>query len=835
MSLSQENGGGGYASAFDVAQAGVADAKGTNDGPPPPPVEPKTEGETQGTGDLTTSAPEQVDEAKLSESILVTLIDGPPEGMLIDDIDEQVKAIPAPGARPTKGQIEARLVALKGDGKVELKGDRWAVADRTRGEVVTPRMVISRRATLLRTLLVAGLPDTNAFNLMPGKSVTELGAFLAGEDSHEDDPTGAVTASGFLAEKWDHSTLTSDLKAMVEKGLLIERDEDAEDAIREGRTLEEDAEDHDDPAEAREEEDDDPPDSRDLGEEEDVGDEAAAEEKLGPFYALRAETFFRVLADGAASVAAMTVPEVPPAVVAAAVAAGKAADRSAYEQAATRRAEAAERGIEEMRRREARIRTHLATLRLEYLVDAALGPPAPPPPERPVIHHTQTVPMDDKERAILLREVAENEDEINVEKAKIEGAKAHLKAVKTAAEEKLAELENRKATLLSSRTASQRTYVVEAYNQLVAEGDAESNGVAVNLIRACDDNRILDRKVLAPRELLAAAAGVEPQTAPGAPPPPPNPAPMSAPIPMGTTPSGPTASITVPIPTPGTVVSPLVAATHMLAVKSFLTAHGRATAETIAQKTGLPLPTVNDLLSKLGAEVGHEGLEFFLTAPAPVEDDAAKAAREAEAARAAAVTGGSKLAGPLNAETLQPVILGLVIEAGVDGQDEAKLSDLVAQAAGVPLSSGITTTTGLAVRKLIGKRTLERTGDRLHYGLRAAVLGLFANHEHATSEELPQRFEQATGIKPSLRIRTRLDEILAILVAAQDLESGPMPDDKKVIMFWMSGDPDPRPEPTAPAAVPEPKARGKRAQAGTAKAPAAKKSAATKTSAKKKK
>src|SRR6185312_8792187 len=98
----------------------------------------------------------------------------------------------------------------------------------------------------------------NNFNLMSGKSIAELGAYLAGEDSHDDDPTGAVTPSGFLTEKWDLSTLASDLKAMAEKGLLVERDDAAEEAIREGRTPDEASEvDPDDPteADARDEED----------------------------------------------------------------------------------------------------------------------------------------------------------------------------------------------------------------------------------------------------------------------------------------------------------------------------------------------------------------------------------------------------------------------------------------------------------------------------------------------------------------------------------------------------------------------------------------------------
>lgn len=470
--------------------------------------------------------PASPDRANLSEEVVIALLDaqGP---ISAAEIQEQVNAKPDAGSYVTLGMTEKVLLDFEGAGKVRRIGAGWELVGVARAEYETPAKVVLRRSEIVATLLLATFPNDNNFDRLTGVTLVDLAEVMRGrEDS--DEPSGAITATGFAPRYFPVDVLAADLAALVSIGVLATRTTEDEEKARADDWSFLDREEEALPGEPADLGDgpalDEPP--TDAGDEGDADEETIDVEPGEPEPASTAGPVAYVFAPGAAlsllSIGALalvhpSVPAAAPLVAAAAADGATTADRTRFEEAATAKANAYLERATKAERTLAQIRTHLATKRLEHLVDEAMGPREPPvDPALRYFDHTQTVRIDDREKAVILDEIGEIDEQIAEEESRIEGAKLAASSAKTTGKEKLVELREMRAGLMAAKDLPERTYAVIAYSKLLPEGDEESGGSAVNLILAKDGGRVLKREVLTPREVAKAAfdAGAKPDRDP---------------------------------------------------------------------------------------------------------------------------------------------------------------------------------------------------------------------------------------------------------------------------------------------------------------------------------
>lgn len=863
MTLAGSDGATGYSSVFDTV-GGISGA-GAPGG---------------GTGEATATdgaAPEaEVAESdgisaavrpELEDDIVIVLLDGGPQK--VDSIHEGVNA--RPGDHVPKGVIERKLGEMKAASRIEIHGDTWELTDMVRGELETPAVVVHRRATLMRTAVVMSFPDGTDLDAGVGFSAPELQGFMAADGAGLDSegPTGALTPNGYVVQRYPLDVVAGDLAALLAGGILVEEQPDAAEASEEEEIDEDQPQDEDD----GEEEDDDEPEGDIASEIEDgLEDEtpaAALAAAREPVYIFAKGMVARLLTVGAE---ALVLPTVAGAVARAevAVAAGEsaqAADRSAFEAAANARLRVEQEKVRGLEAMLLRLHTLLASKRLAFLYEEAKGAPQPVAPSRVVFEFTQTVPMNDGERAVLLREVASLEEKIALEEARIEGAKKALKSTKSLAEEELEKLKDTKSQTFAARHGHERTYTVPAWSDFHAEGDAESEGQPVNYVRAVDDNRILRRDVLGPREALAAHAGDLPKpTSPEAPAPrapaSTNPAAVLAATPPATLAAavaeklgnGATASVvdgvaTVTVParagTPADKPITFGATDYSSVIGSYLLAAGAkgAVSEEIERKTKIPLDVIVATLTGAPDRFvqGADGIWRLTdkTAAAGSPDDATKAAAASaaeQATKAAAVPRSSKLA--MNPEGLKLPLLGVLAAAGAEGIPVAELGAKLCAHHGLAHSANVDSMVKLSAKKLEAEtpcrvtRRGDLAGDVLALTFHDLVLEMVgaAGDTGLRVDDVSAHFEKLTGIPVTPTITARLGEAIEVEVGEENLARGPLPGDIGDLL-WIDGEPDPRsaaaPEPAKATPAPA-KGRGRAAAKTAATPPAAKATAKAK-------
>ncbi len=791
---------------------------------------------------------------ELEDDIVIVLLDGGPQN--VDGIHEGVNG--RPGAHVPKGVVERKLGAMKTAGRLEVHGDTWSLTDGARGELETPTVVVHRRATFARTVVVMTFPDGTNLDAGVGFSAPELQSFMAKDMDEEGNPQGALLVSGYAARTYPLEVVRADLRALLAAGILAEEEpstaapsgEDEEEIDEDPPADEADEDDDDEPEEDEDDEDDDEPG--------DVPGDVAAEsltaeieEGLGgerePLYIFAKGQLAKLFSVGAE---ALVLPTVAGATARAevAVAAGESAqsaDRSAFEAAANARLRVEQdkvRGLEAM---QLRLQTLLNSKRLGFLWEDAKGALQPVAPSRTVFDFTQTVTMNDGERAVLLREVASLEEKIALEEARIEGAKKALKSTKSLAEEELEKLKDTKAQTLAARHGSERTYCVPAYSDFRPEGDDESGGQPVNYVRATDDHRILRRDVLGPRETLAAHAGDLPQpTSPAAPAPRlpanANPAAVLADIPpavlaekvaekMGGVASVVDGVATVTVPSSGAdAKAPVNADTFSTVIGSLLLAAGSKglVSEEIERKTKLPLQVIVETLTGAPDRFmqGPDGIWRLTdkTAAAGPPDDATKAAAASaaeQATKAAAVPRSAKLV--MNPEGLKLPLLGVLAAAGAEGIPLAELATRLCAHHNLTPSNNVESMVKLSAKKLeadtpcrVARRS-DLAGDVLAFTYHDVVLEMVgaAGDTGLRVDDVGPHFEKLTGVTVTPTITARLGEAIEVEVGEENLARGPLPGDLGDLL-WIDGEPDPRAVAAPPAkASATPKGRGK-AKAG---------------------
>ncbi len=772
----------GYTSAFDVGEAG-AGGGGTDEAATTEAVE-----DVAAPAEATTP---EVEPQGLEDSIVIALIElhG---AATVPSIWEAVQD--RTGERFAQGLLDKRLGDMLAAGKLERRGDTFALSDAKRAEYLTPAVVAHRRATILRTMFVMAFPEERSFDALWGVSASALREFMSDTES------GALTGKGFITIDVAEDVLADDLKALAGGKILIERTAEEEDAFRD-QTV------------------------------------PTAESSTRPaHFALAAGQVERMLSIGADAMVAPTVAGLvaAPAVdEAAKVAAGTEKQLDAI-RAAVARADAAERESATAKSALMRVRTYAATMKLEFLVDDALGPPAPPPPGRRIFPFTQTVTVNDAERSVLLREVADLERQLHIQHGKIELGKKALKSTKSAAEEEIERLEDEKAQRLALTSATTRTYTVQAWSDFCPQGDPDSNGLPINLVRAEDDNRVLVRQVLTPRDALAAHAGdlPQPKSLEDAAPPAPstvlakmNSEELAAQIAA----KGVTATVEQSddkvVVTTGGAADPVG---YVGVVESYLRAKKSARAEDIASATKLPLDAVvRTLTATAHADRFHQiddGAWRPGPAPAPI-DEATKAAAAANVAKKTEAEAKAQKAPKveMTVDGLVQPLTAVLVAAGGAGIDEAELAGALCAATGLPAGSSITRLVNLAKKKLVN---VDILGTTYHHQTAKVVTRLVAE---AGETGLPvagvcDAFAKSTGITVASGSAIEANVLAAVQVSLTEgnINRGSTPSGD---LLWLAGEPDPRAAQAEPAATPK-------TQAKTAKTP---KAAPAKTTAKSKK
>lgn len=792
---------------------------------------------------------------ELEDDIVIVLLDGGPQK--VDSIHEGVNA--RPGDHVPKGVIERKLGEMKAASRVEIHGDTWELTDMVRGELETPTVVVHRRATFMRTAVVMSFPDGTDLDAGVGFSAPELQGFMAA-DSDGEGPSGALTPNGYVVQRYPLDVVAGDLAALLAGGILVEEQPDAAEASEEEEIDEDPPQDEEDD----EEDEEDEPEGDIVSEIEDgLEDESPAAPAAArePVYIFAKGMVARLLTVGAEALVLPTVAGAVarPEVAVAAAASAQAADRSAFEDAANARLRAEQEKVRGLEAMQLRLHTILTSRRLGFIFEEAKGSPQPVAPTRDVFSFTQTVAMTDGERAVLLRELTTVEKKISIEEARIEGAKRAAKSAKSLAEEELEKLAEQKAAILDAQNGRERTYCVDAYSDFHAEGDAESDGAPVNYVRACDDNRILRRDVLGPREALAAHAGdLFQPTSLEAPAPrttsatTANPAAALAAVPPATLAAavaekvGGTASVvdgvaTVSVPsragTPADKPITVGATDYSSVIGSYLLAAGAkgAVSEEIERKTKIPLDVIVATLTGAPDRFvqGADGIWRLTdkTAAAGSPDDATKAAAASaaeQATKAAAVPRSSKLA--MNPEGLKLPLLGVLAAAGAEGIPVAELGAKLCAHHGLAHSANVDSMVKLSAKKLEAEtpcrvtRRGDLAGDVLALTFHDLVLEMVgaAGDTGLRVDDVSAHFEKLTGIGVTPTITARLGEAIEVEVGEENLARGPLPGDLGDLL-WIDGEPDPRtvaaPEPAK--ATPAPAKRGK-AAAKTATTPAAK-------------
>lgn len=681
----------------------------------------------------------------LEHDVVAALVESA-EAMAVGAIHEAVNA--RPGGHVPKGHVERVLGRLAVKTQARRVGDAWEIAGGLREEIREPEVVLARRAEVLATL-AAYTTELDQMDAPEALTAEEMIAYARAED--ESGP-GALAMTGFVSRRWD-DTIAGDLVRLVEAGVL---------------TLER-------PAKTEAQTD---------------GFLGTVPESDAPAYGFAPGMLAKLFHDGAYLLAQGSIPRTG------CTTSGEATDkpttdRSPFEQKAAEQAEgerakrlAAEAALE-------KVRSHLQSKRLGHLIEEALRPVlVARTVEREEFDHAVTVVVDDRERARVLDEVKAIDEEIAEIEARVEAAKMAAASTKTTSKEQLVELATRKLRLYAEAAGPKRSYTVRAYTDLLVGGDAESAGAPVRLVRAVDDDRILDRAVLSPTEAFAAVVEASPKRA--------------------DKPAEPPAAAASPPPSP---------AGYAGIVESFLRAQkGPMTAITIAAKTGI---SPGDVQATLDAN----GSTFEATPTTPpqyrirrVEDAAAKDAQQAESDRATKAAALPKVKVDLTPDGLRPHVLSAIIAAGEKGLDEDLVMSAFAEMTGAERTANVERLVRLTLGKLLSQKVIQRAdGERYVFPIRPVVLEIVTNRGDTgcREEDLFETFgaEHAALTEP---VKFALAEAIGRLVVAEDLQRAPLPGDMGQLL-WLAGQPDPRAMPAKdpePASETLPKARQKKKARG---------------------
>lgn len=438
---------------------------------------------------------ESTQRENLPEEIIIELL-GATGPITITAIGDGVNAKPGPYV--ARGPVEAeldRLLALdppqvrKTPSAFTGGESEYALTAEGRSLYETPGKVVDRRTAVLATMALHLFPEADALTTLEGLFLDELDELLRGIRG-----PGAMTGSGFQKLEIAPDVLRGDLDMLIGQGVLMTRGAAEEMKLRSASDeidVDEEDEGDDEAEEDADHEDEDP----------EAPVSVPPAEDRGPAYTFAPGRVPRGLVEMARAMALPTVPAAPPAVVEAAAASATDAERVTFEKKAMRQLDAERTARAAAEQTVARLRTHLASKRLEHLVDEAMGPPRASVPARKTFPFTQTVPMNDAERAVLLDEIAVVQRKLAEEEARIEGAKLAAASAKSMAKEATKALKEQGGELLALRNAKERTYTVEAYSVLDTGGP-----VAVNRIFAVSDDRLLREEELTPAQALQAAA-----------------------------------------------------------------------------------------------------------------------------------------------------------------------------------------------------------------------------------------------------------------------------------------------------------------------------------------
>lgn len=703
MTLASQGAQGGYASALDVGGGGGAalDIGKTGAGPAPEAAAPATEGATSGE-----PAAPAVARPNLHDEVKIALLDlgG---AVTIDAAQEYVNA--RPGAYVGRGPVEATLLDMEKTGTTRRVGDKFELVASARAEIENPEAVIARRALVVSTVLVMVMPDGNTFDDLEGASAIELQGVMQGPEGGVAE--GALGPNGFEAKFFPVDVLILDLEALCEAGVFIRRTPAEEDKVREREQRRGPVEpvappkDEDDEAEEQGDEEENEEDEGEEEEEASSETTTTAPDDRPTCYTFAAGSVVRMISHGARQLVIPSLPVVSEPVREAAVANSADADANAliskFEQQASARLEQERTARLNAERVIARIRTHLATKRLEHLVDEALGPPAAPPERagaRKTFPFTQTVPMNEGEQAILFNELEDVEKLIAEWEARIEGAKLAASSTKTQAKEKIAELKEKKAALFADKHGRERTYTVEAYSELDTSAPH-----AVNRIRATSDGRLLKEEVLTPAAALLTVAKSE-VVVPGAP------APASA-ASVATEPA-PAAPVAAPAPTTSTGIVPPVLAD----VAAAETAASTSKTKTVLSQEGIR-PFVLSVLAAAGeAGQADAGLDSAIASVIGTQETPTFHSLVRLVVNRAITGGIVRRRDDVFVYLMEPRIAELVAEAGENGLLKFDLPSAFEEKTGITMTDRI----AAHMEEVLGAMVL---GDKLSCGAMPGSLG----------------------------------------------------------------------------------------------------------------
>lgn len=662
------------------------------------------------------------DRVNLPEEIIIAMLDarGP---ITVDAIQEHVNG--KPGSYVPRGPIEAQLIAWEGEGKARHKGSDWELTAAYRADQEGWSKVVERRSEILATLAVMTFPvdaDLVMIDAPIGATVAELMAFMTGGEAR-----GAMTADGLTPRYISEDVLIRDLEQLVASGALVQRTAAEEELVQ----------------------------LREPGAELDETIEGAARFAFAP------KMLAKMLSEGGLTMATASVPAAPPRVMEAAAASAMAAERSAFEREASERLDAEKAARVTAQAELQKIRDALKAKSLGWIADEALSPPPAPVEKGPKCFElTQTVPMTDAERAILLNELAGVEDEMAEIEARVTGAVMAANSAKTSAKERLSELKDRKRDLLQLRDAKERTYAVEAYTEFLAGGDEESAGAPVNITRAKSDGRVLKREVLTPRQVFDRAVEGPPEKA----------------------------KPTEPQDAPKAEAPPVLAGYTGILESFLLSAKGPQTVAQIHAKTRIPILDIEATIAGMtGVTAAPDGWSLK-----PRVDQAAKDAEKAEEKKAAEAAAKPRLV--LSTDGIRPFVLAAIIAAGENGLGEGADTDAAVSAlSGAPNTESLSKLVRVVTLKLIGAKTVERRDGRVFFATKQTLLGIVteAGDEGTTEAKLLADFFRKTGTATTDAVRDAVNAAITAAVDGEDLNRGPSHVTSDV-HIWLSGQVDPR-------------------------------------------